>query len=293
MKKKIILFILIVDLVLFGISSLIFNDNKERYISNNFINEENDLIGLNLSRNDFSYVKETDVTVANNKEDLLNILYTTVNSKEDYYDFKCSDKYINCSSDLISILNDRTTLNVVNSLVKVYKAINLNVQITYTTKGDIRLIVHRKYSDEQISVLNKRVDYLTSLLITDNMNDEQKIKKIHDYLTNSITYGYGSNYDNAYGALINGVAVCTGYSDAFSLFMDKLNIKNYKIVSDTHVWNVVFINNEWKHVDVTFDDPSNDYGINLTNYNYFLVNSNKLNNSAAHNFNKDIYSEFV
>ena len=219
---------------------------------------------------------------------LLNIIYTTLNSGYDFYDFKCSKKYTTCANDLLFILNDRTTLNVINNLVNPFNSINLNVKLTYLTNGDIRLLVNKKYSNDQIYYLNTRVNYIIKMLITDNMNDETKIRKVHDYLTNVVTYGYGDNYDNAYGALANGNAICTGYADAFSIFMDKLNIKNYKVVSNTHVWNVVYVNNEWKHIDVTFDDPANNYDINASNYNYFLINSSKLNNSNEHSFNKEI-----
>ena len=301
MKKKIILIVLIVDLILIGISSLVFNDNKDRYISNNLIASLDNNIDLSNYKNiyykdiSFNYVQNTSVKIATNKQDLLNILYTTLNSGYDFYDFKCSKNYTTCGNDLLSILNDRYTINVINNLVNVYNSINSNIKLTYLTNGDVRLIVNKKYSNEQIYILNNRIDYILSILINDNMNDETKIKKVHDYLTNAITYSYSGNYDNAYGALINGSAICTGYSDAFSLFMDKLNIKNYKVVSNTHVWNVVYVNNSWKHIDLTYDDPSNKYNINNTNYNYYLINSNTLinSNSTEHNFNTQIYSELI
>ena len=299
MKKKIILIVLIVDLILIGISSLVFNDNKDKYISNNIIASVEDNVDLSIYRNiyykklELKYVNDTSVKTANNKQDLLNIIYTTLNSGYDFYDFKCLKKYTTCANDLLSILNNRYTLNVINNLVNPFNSINLNVKLTYLTNGDIRLLVNKKYSNDQIYYLNTRVDYIIKMLITDNMNDETKIRKVHDYLTNIVTYGYGDNYDNAYGALANGIAKCDGYADAFSIFMDKLNIKNYKVVSNTHVWNVVYVNNEWKHIDVTFDDPANNYDINASNYNYYLINSSKLNNSNEHNFNKEIYSELI
>lgn len=299
MKKKIILIVLIVDLILIGLSSLVFNDNKDKYISNNIIASVEENIDLSNYHNiyykklELKYVNDTSVKTANNKQDLLNIIYTTLNSGYDFYDFKCSRKYTTCANDLLFILNDRNTLNVINNLVNPFNSINLNVKLTYLTNGDIRLLVNKKYSNDQIYYLNNKVDYIIKMLISDNMNDETKIRKVHDYLTNVVTYGYGDNYDNAYGALVNRNAICTGYADAFSIFMDKLNIKNYKVVSNTHVWNVVYVNNEWKHIDVTFDDPANNYDINASNYNYYLINSNKLNNSNEHNFNKEIYSELI
>ena len=51
MKKKIILIVLIVDLILIGISSLVFNDNKDKYISNNIIASVEDNVDLSIYRN--------------------------------------------------------------------------------------------------------------------------------------------------------------------------------------------------------------------------------------------------
>ena len=40
-----------------------------------------------------------------------------------------------------------------------------------------------------------------------------------------------------------------------SIYLNTLGIKNYKVASDTHVWNVAYINNKWLHIDLTWDDP--------------------------------------
>ena len=47
------------------------------------------------------------------------------------------------------------------------------------------------------------------------------------------------------------------------LFLEKMNVKSYKISGEKHVWNAVEINGVWKHLDLTWDDPvasdGNDY----------------------------------
>ena len=136
------------------------------------------------------------------------------------------------------------------------------------------------------------------------MNDEKKIKVIHDYIINNTEYDKvrndegDSNYksNTAYGTLLQHQAICSEYADAMELFLNKLNIKNYKIASKTHVWNAVLINNNWLHLDLTWDDPVSDRGP-ILDYKYFLINNQELKDAdgdigETHNFDKNVYLEF-
>lgn len=50
---------------------------------------------------------------------------------------------------------------------------------------------------------------------------------------------------------------CNGYALAFKDIMTRLNIQALHITSDSmqHAWNLVYLDGEWYHVDVTWDDP--------------------------------------
>ena len=132
------------------------------------------------------------------------------------------------------------------------------------------------------------------------MTTEEKIKKIHDYVIDSTKYDtlktenihddtYKSN--TAYGVLIQGYGICSGYSDTISIFLNALGIENYKISNDKHIWNLVYINGIWTHLDATWDDPISD--TNLNRDTYFLINYDELTklNDNTHNFDKSIYTE--
>ncbi|MCI7085752.1 hypothetical protein MR988_06540 [bacterium] len=62
---------------------------------------------------------------------------------------------------------------------------------------------------------------------------------------------------NAYGALINGKAVCQGYAELYSCLLSRAGINNALISSKDHVWNAVELENQWYNVDVTWDDTAN------------------------------------
>ena len=137
-------------------------------------------------------------------------------------------------------------------------------------------------------------------ILTDGMTTEEKIKKVHDYIIDSTKYDtlktdnihdetYKSN--TAYGVLIEGYGICSGYADTMAIFLNELGIDNYKISNDTHIWNLIYINGIWAHLDSTWDDPISD--INLNRDTYFLISYDDLLklNDDTHSFNKSIYTE--
>ena len=69
------------------------------------------------------------------------------------------------------------------------------------------------------------------------------------------------------------------------IFLDKLNIINYKISNDQHIWNLVYLDGTWYHLDLTWDDPISE--VNITRDNYFLINTSTLEklNDELHYFN--------
>ena len=117
----------------------------------------------------------------------------------------------------------------------------------------------------------------------------QKIKYVHDYLVDNISYD--ESYDlpdtrNIYGALISKQVVCEGYAKTFKYLMDELNIPciiisgtatNSEEVNESHMWNYVELNGIWYSIDVTWDDPIliNDGQISKeSKYRYFCQGDN-------------------
>ncbi len=111
--------------------------------------------------------------------------------------------------------------------------------------------------------------------ITDKAAAEEnavgKIKSVNADLVNKITYSFcpddaaaAVNIRNSYGALVNGKAVCEGYTRAFKCAMDKLGIPceivqgyaSYEGGLEPHAWNAVKIDNVWYGVDVTWNDST-------------------------------------
>ncbi|MEE1553306.1 MAG: transglutaminase domain-containing protein, partial [Lachnospiraceae bacterium] len=138
--------------------------------------------------------------------------------------------------------------------------------------------------DKQLEIYNKAVSTINDL-ITPDMSDYEKELAIHDFIVQCASYdeahlnalGIGlPNSDNPYGCLINGKAICSGYSTTFQLFMDMLEIPCKTIYAtdfegDDHSWNIVQIGGSWYYVDACWDDPIPDFTDRPVRHKYFNV----------------------
>ena len=153
------------------------------------------------------------------------------------------------------------------------------------------------------------MDVIEDTLITNQMTDVEKIKTFHDYIINNTVYdkkraneiesnSYGENKlmsHKANGVLSNHVALCSGYTDLMAIYLNRLNVRNHKISTINHIWNSVNINNEWLHLDLTWDDPVTDTNENVLLDEFFLISNNKLvsKNTKQHNYDINIYKEIA
>lgn len=252
----------------------------------------------------FNYVENyTDIGIKN-KEELINFIYYTLNSGIPHTERYIKKEYTNYQND-INILSSnngkdfKEIISLLNNFVHPYNSSN-NININYGGKYKIGITINKAYTNEEINQINKVVDKVIKEKITNNMPPKEKIKIIHNYIIDNTQYDklkyedkndktYKSN--TAYGVLIEGYGTCNGYADAMAIFLDKLNIINYKISNEKHIWNLVYLDGSWYHLDLTWDDPISD--ININRDIYFLITTEKLEelNDGTHNFDKTIYTE--
>ena len=247
---------------------------------------------------DYKYVKITDNFVPSSKQDILNIYYTVVNSGMDKFTFYCDEKYVTCLNDIESIANDQTTISTINNFVHPFNSFS-TIETEIDSRGVINLKVNKVYSDEMMILINYKLDELYKNLYKDSNTKEENIKAFHDYIINHTQYDkeradskivkYKS--DNAYGVLIEGIGLCGGYTDTMALLLDRMDIKNYKVSTNNHTWNRVYVNDKWLHLDLTWDDPISEDGKNVLDHNYFLITTSELKDieKNEHNYDTNIY----
>ena len=246
----------------------------------------------------FTFVKNTDNFVVTEKDELLDIYYTIVNSGMTDFTFYCSPQYENCVKDVYDLANNQELVSTINNFVHPYNSFkSLSTDIEST--GKVTLHLTKVYNDDMIVILNYKVDEIIKKEINQDDEIRDKIKKIHDYIINNSSYDKERsdnkiiNYksDNAYGVLLENYGLCGGYTDAMMLFLEKFNIPNYKISTENHVWNYVKIDDKWWHLDLTWDDPVSLDGKNILDNSYFLINDATLFSieKNEHNYDKNIY----
>ena len=249
---------------------------------------------------DFNFVQNTDNFYPKNYQDILNIYYTVINSGSNSFTFYCSSKYKDCIRDVKALANSQDTLSDINNYVHPYNGFS-HIESEYNSLGKVTIQITHNYTSEDINKINNKVNELYLELYNNSLSIEDNIKIFHDYIINNSRYDSArsdskiENYksDIAYGPLFEGYALCGGYTDLMQLFLEKMHVKNIRVSSDNHIWNVVFINNKWFHLDLTWDDPVASDGNDYLEYNYFLIDTNRLLEleNTQHNFNLDHYSE--
>ena len=248
----------------------------------------------------FEYVNNHEELEVNSRQDIIDTIYYLINSGATYSERYCGKDYNDCYKDMNEISNSESTLSILNNFVHPYNTYN-SIKFSFNDEI-IKITIEHTYTEDDIKILNTKVDEIIKNNIKDNMTIKDKIKTIHDYIINNTDYDtkktdnpkdttYKSN--TVYGVLIQGYGICSGYSDAMKIFLDKFNVVNYKINNDEHIWNLVQLNGKWYHLDLTWDDPISQK--NITRDNYFLIDNNTLNllKDNEHNFNGNIFKEAI
>ena len=252
----------------------------------------------------FNYVDNYTDSGIKNKEEFVGFLYYALNSGSKHIERYIDKDYTNYESDIASFTRNngegfKDTISILNNFVHPFNSSN-NIKLNYGGDYTVGITVNKVYSEEEISEINTVVDSILKEKVTNSMPTREKIKVIHDYIIDHTEYDklkyenksdttYKSN--TAYGVLIEGYGTCNGYADAMAIFLNKLNVINYKISNDEHIWNLVFLDGKWYHLDLTWDDPISDNNVNRDTY--FLITTDVLKkiNDGTHDFDKNIYSE--
>lgn len=172
--------------------------------------------------------------------------------------------------------------------------LNSTVHYTVNFDGTVSecMFDYDNYSGSTETMNNRINDAADSVIaeIPESYDTAHKLKYIHNYLVDNTVYDAESDdCDNIFGALIRHRTHCQGYSKTMSLFCDKLSVPSLIITGETngggHMWNMVNLDGNWYHIDVTWDDP--DCG-NRSSSNYFLVSDSKI--KETHTF--DTYLDY-
>lgn len=248
-----------------------------------------------IKKETYGYLKISNDTTIKNKEQIKNVIYTFLDAGWPEYNVKCDPDYLNCVNDIKDMVKNETYLYNISNFVHPFNSFE-KVETKFSSTGKITFKKENKYTNEQITEINKKVDQIYKENYNSKKSVKENIQIFHDYIINNTKYDKdktSKNSSNAYGVLFEGIGICSGYTDAMQLFLEKMNVKNYRISSNTHTWNLVYVEGKWLNLDLTWDDPIMSDGSDNLIYDYFLINTDDLLNKERfeHNFDKDIYME--
>ena len=130
---------------------------------------------------------------------------------------------------------------------------------------------------EQEKVVDSIVESLIATVQPEEMTDFEKVKFVNDYIVKNTVYSEDSvaSSHSAYAVAYEGKGVCQGYALFAQKLMQALGLESMYVVGEVytggHAWNLVKVDDEWYHLDTTWNDPVPDRG-NGIRYDYFLLN---------------------
>ncbi len=244
----------------------------------------------------FHYINPIDDYVPYSYQDLMDIIYNVLNNGWEQFVFYCPIEYVDCIKDIKDITKDNDILTHINNFVHPFNNFS-KISTTVDSGGQITLDIQKLYTEKQIEAINFKVTEIINKYVEDDMTLEEKIKIVHDYIVLNTKYDLDNSpyYSNtAYGNLLQGYGICSGYADSMAIFLTKFEVPNFKISSETHVWNALYINNNWYHLDATWDDQIDSNGKENLIHKFFIINSANLKKYAStdHDFDLTVYQEF-
>ena len=128
-----------------------------------------------------------------------------------------------------------------------------------------------------MTAYEQKVAQILAEQIHEGMEDWQIALALHDYLIVNAEYDENLLKLSGYNLLVDGSAVCSGYTAAYQDLMQRAGIECRYVISESmdHAWNQVKIDGKWYHVDLTWDDPTpNCEG--FVDHTYFLVTDQEI-----------------
>ncbi len=187
----------------------------------------------------------------------------------------------------IQIINTNLTVDDMNKALQQvgggYIICQLNpdgTKITFSPSNNMT------YTDSlsRLREVDTLAEQVVAIEVNNSMSDYQKAEALYTYLTQSVRYDHryyidrtNMPYDSqtAYGALQNQLAICGGYAQALQILFEKVGIPCYTVSGsmgkEYHMWNIAYLDGEWRYFDATSDRGRADYW-----FNYFAVTADLL-----------------
>lgn len=320
--KKVIVFLLFCLLLVFGVYFLKDNNQVKKFINSTeiskiiygkpFVYTNNYKINkLQVSSADFYFNKLTD----NQKKIYSSVAFNITNLENEVL---IKDYIVNSDSDIVSQdVNTAISYLLYDHPEVFYLKTDYNISIRKNIFSQ-NLYINLQYDVTNLDELNFKIDQIESEVnkyvnLVNNKNDFDKQLLLHDAIIKDIDYyDFGENinnipdeYHNIYSAIVKKSAVCDGLTKSMQIVLDKVGIESLLItgVLDQvpHAWNMVKINEDWYHMDLTSNkyvkkENSKTTTIAHTYFNVtteYIMKTHKIDTKDIPISNKNEYNYYV
>lgn len=202
--------------------------------------------------------------------------------------------------DFDNNIYDIKNLNLINVSIKAEGSVKSDKKATityiFTYKENYILnkaAKNKKYitelTTEQLKLFNK-IKKIASEITNKNMTDFEKEKAIHNYIVLNSSYSKNIT-DNSYNIrnlIENKTGVCEAYAYTFQILCTfaglECDVITGTLNGQNHGWNLIKLDGEYYHVDVTSDDPIPDKK-NRILYGFLNLTDNEI--AKTHKWNRD------
>lgn len=118
---------------------------------------------------------------------------------------------------------------------------------------------------------------------------EGKLMLANDYLCAHYEYDTTFQINSADQFFAQGKGVCQAYAMAYKAVLDRMGFTNTTASSEAmdHIWNVVLVNGNWYHIDVTWNDPRDDVPLRAY-HDYLLLSDSAMLNLEHHSWETSV-----
>ena len=118
-------------------------------------------------------------------------------------------------------------------------------------------------SSAEEAVFESKLDSVIGELNLSGKSDLEKILAIYTYVTENVTYDLTAEYPfTAYGALVDGKAVCQGYALLLMRMLEEVSVESEVIFGSAdginHMWNSVKLDGAYYLLDSTWDSADSE-----------------------------------
>lgn len=129
----------------------------------------------------------------------------------------------------------------------------------------------RSFCDNEIEKILFSVD--------DSMSDLQKVLTLHEYMCENFRYDDSFESGNMYDMLRTGKGTCQAFTLTYMELLSRIGVESSYAYSDEimHIWNLVKLDGEWYHVDLTWDNVSPS----VSHKNFLLTDAEAIRSGHA------------